>query len=471
LYFEPLTLEATLEVLERERPYGVVVQFGGQTPLNLTAALARAGAPILGTSPASIDMAESRERFGALLKRLRIPVPAYGIARNVREALVLGRRIGYPVMVRPSYVLGGRAMEAVYDDESLKEYVGRAVGVSEHPAILIDRFLSDATEVDVDAVCDGKDVFIGGIMEHIEEAGIHSGDSACTLPTHSLTPDQLARIADYTRRLALGLKTVGLINIQFALKDNVVYVLEANPRASRTVPFVSKATGIPLAKLAARVIVGTPLKRLLPKELWSGPAPSLPYTATKEVVLPFLKFRGVDPTLGPEMKSTGEVMGIDADFSRSFVKSQAASGMALPASGAVFISVRDEDKPQILPIGAALRQLGFTIHATKNTHVFFERHGIETKRVFKLGEGKPDVLDLLKQRNLSLVINTPSGKRSRSDGFAIRRTALELNIATITNIRSCQAAIHGIAVLREAPLGVKSLQEHHERLSYKTTLN
>ncbi|MBI5201224.1 MAG: carbamoyl phosphate synthase large subunit, partial [Elusimicrobia bacterium] len=444
---------------------------GGQTPLNLTMALHKAGVPILGTQAASIDMAESRERFGALLKRIKVPAPAYGIAKTVRDSLRLAHKIGYPVMVRPSYVLGGRAMVACYDDDSLKEYMQKAIAASSHPAILIDRFLSDATEVDVDAICDGKDVFIGGIMEHIEEAGIHSGDSACTLPTHSLTPDHLARITDYTRRMALGLKTVGLINIQYAIKDNVVYVLEANPRASRTTPFVSKATALPLAKIAARVMTGTPLKRLIPKELWKTMTPSLPYTATKEVVLPFLKFRGVDPTLGPEMKSTGEVMGIDSDFPRSFIKSQAATGMALPTSGAVFISVRDEDKPDILPIAAALRQLGFTIHATKNTHHFFERHGIETKKVFKLGEGKPDVVDLLKQRNLSLVINTPSGKRSRSDGYSIRRTALELNIPAITNIHSCQAAIHGIAVLREAPMGVRSLQEHHARLSYKPVSN
>ncbi len=467
LYFEPLTLEDVLEVLDFERPEGVIVQFGGQTPLNLTQGLHRAGIRILGTSSASIDMAESRERFGALLKRLRIPAPAYGIAGGVRHALRIARRIGYPVMVRPSYVLGGRAMETVYDEASLKQYVLRAAKASEHPALLIDRFLSDATEVDVDAVCDGKNVFIGGIMEHIEEAGIHSGDSACTIPAHSLTPEQLERISDYTHRLARALKVVGLLNIQFAVKDNVVYVLEANPRASRTVPFVSKATGLPLAKIAARVMAGASLKGLLPKELLGHKIPPLPYTATKEVVLPFIKFRGVDPMLGPEMKSTGEVMGIDLDFSRSFAKGQLASGMSLPVSGAVFISVRDQDKPEILPVATALRQFGFTIHATKNTHRFFERHGIEAKHVYKLGEGKPDAIDLLKQRSLSLVINTPSGKRSHSDGFAIRRTALELNIPTITNIHSCQAALGAVAVLRQAPLQVCALQDYHKRLAYK----
>ncbi|MCX5787530.1 MAG: carbamoyl-phosphate synthase large subunit [Elusimicrobia bacterium] len=465
LYFEPLTLEDVLEVLHREKPYGVIVQFGGQTPLNLALGLEKEGIPILGTQPSSIDMAESRERFGALLKRLRVPAPAWGIAKTVKAARALARRIGFPVMVRPSYVLGGRAMQAVYDDDALKEYVGRAFQACEHPALLIDRFLSDATEVDVDAVCDGVDVFIGGVMEHIEEAGIHSGDSACTLPAHSLTPDQLARIEECTKKLALGTRTVGLINVQYAIKDNVVYVLEANPRAARTVPFVSKATAVPLAKIAARVMTGTRLKKLIPKALWGSPQP-LPYTATKGVVLPFIKFRGVDPTLGPEMKSTGEVMGIDADFARSFSKSQSATGMALPTSGSVFISVRDEDKGEVLAVGAALGQLGFTVFATKNTHAFFGRHGIETKPVFKLGEGKPDVIDLLKQRNISLVINTPSGQRARSDGYRIRRTALELNIPTITNIHSCQAAVHAIAVLRESPLTVKSLQEHHERLGY-----
>jgi carbamoyl-phosphate synthase large subunit len=466
LYFEPLTLENVLEVLEVEKPMGVIVQFGGQTPLNLTLPLDKVGVKILGTPPSSIDAAEDRKRFGALLRRLGIPAPAWGIANSVAEALRAARHIGYPVMVRPSYVLGGRAMEVVYDDDGIRQYVTRAMRSSEHPSILIDRFLSDAPEVDVDALCDGTEVFIGGIMEHIEEAGIHSGDSACTLPPHSLTPDQIARITDYTKRMALGLKVKGLINIQYAIKDNVVYVLEANPRASRTVPFVSKATGIPLAKIAARVMVGEKLSKLLPKSLRKLGVPPVPYVSTKEVVLPFIKFPGVDPTLGPEMKSTGEVMGIDSDFVRSFIKSQAAAGTALPTSGSVFLSVRDEDKPEILAIASALKQYGLSLIATKNTQEFLARHSIEAKRIFKIGEGKPDVVDLIKQRTLSLIINSPSGRRSRNDGYEIRRTALELGVNCITNIHSAKAVIQGIGVLRESSLGVVSLQEHHEKLPY-----
>ncbi|HAM35457.1 MAG TPA: carbamoyl phosphate synthase large subunit [Elusimicrobia bacterium] len=466
LYFEPLTLEDTLEVLDLERPSGVIVQFGGQTPLNLTLPLARAGVKILGTPPSAIDAAEDRRRFGALLKRLGVPAPAHGIAASAVEALRIARRIGYPVMARPSYVLGGRSMEIVYDEAGLRRYAGRILRPNAHPSLLIDRFLCDAAEVDVDAVCDGQEVYIGGVMEHIEEAGIHSGDSSCTLPPHSLTPEQIETVLDYTRRLARGLRVRGLINIQFAIKDNVVYVLEANPRASRTVPFISKATGVPLAKLAARVMVGAKLKSLLPRALRTGRPPALPYAAMKEVVLPFNRFPGVDPRLGPEMKSTGEVMGIDRDFPRAFIKSQAAAGTALPVSGAVFISVRDEDKSAVLPIASALRQMGFALHATKGTHAHLERHGISTKRVFKIGEGKPDPVDLLRQRAVTLVINTPSGGRAQQDGFAIRRTSLDLGVTCITNLNDCRVAVHGIGLLRESKLEVKSLQEHHGGLSY-----
>ncbi len=469
LYFEPLTLEDTLEIIAVEKPMGVIVQFGGQTPLNLAVQLENAGVPILGTLPAAIDMAEDRRLFGAALKKLKILSPESGIAASADQALKIARRIGYPVMVRPSYVLGGRMMEVVYDDPSLVDYVGRALKAATHPSLLIDRFLADATEVDVDAICDGKDVWVAGIMEHIEEAGIHSGDSACTLPPHSLSPSVLLTIRENTRKLALHLKVRGLMNVQYAVKDGAVYILEANPRASRTVPFVSKATGLPIARIATWVMMGKPLKKLLAPAVLRGEVEP-PYTATKEAVMPFIKFPGVDPKLGPEMKSTGEVMGLDSDFPRSFAKSQEAAGMLLPTSGSVFVSVRDEDKAQIVPMARSLRQLGFTLVATRSTADFLTRHGLDTTRVAKVGEGKPDVVDLMKQRTLSLVINTPSGKRSRADGYAIRRTALELNIPCITNLHSAGAAVHAISVLQGASMGVKSLQAHYETLPYKVDL-
>ncbi len=464
LYFEPLTLEDVLEIVAVEKPDGVIVQFGGQTPLNLAVALEKAGVPILGTKPVDIDKAEDRKLFGAILDKLKILAPESGIARSAEQAVRIARRVGYPVMVRPSYVLGGRAMEIVYDDASLTDYVERARKASAHPALLIDRFLADAAELDVDAVCDGKDVWIAGVMEHIEEAGVHSGDSACTLPPHSLAPSVLHTVREHTRRLALALKVRGLINIQYAVKDGAVYVLEANPRASRTVPFVSKAAGLPVARIATWVMMGRPLKKLVPAAALKGAVP--PYAATKEAVLPFIKFPGVDPRLGPEMKSTGEVMGLDADFPRSFAKSQQAAGLTLPTSGAVFVSVQDEDKPEILHVARALRQMGFTLVATRNTADFLGRHGLLAERVAKIGEGKPDVVDLLKQRNLSLVINTPSGKRSRADGYQIRRTALELDIPCITNIRSVNAAVHAISVLQGASMSVKPLQDYYKSLPY-----
>ncbi len=464
LYFEPLTLEDVLEIVEVEKPAGVIVQFGGQTPLNLAVALEKAGVPILGTKPSAIDIAEDRRLFGAALKKLKILAPESGIAQNDAQALKIAKRIGYPVMVRPSYVLGGRAMEVIYDDASLSDYIARTVKPGSHPSLLIDRFLADAAELDVDAVCDGTDVWISGVMEHIEEAGIHSGDSACTLPPHSLPPAVLATVREHTKKLALHLKVRGLINIQYAVKDGVVYVLEANPRASRTVPFVSKAAGLPVARIATWVMMGKKLKSLVPAAALKGAVP--PYTATKEAVLPFIKFPGVDPRLGPEMKSTGEVMGLDADFPRSFAKSQQAAGLTLPTTGSVFISVRDEDKSEILHVSRALRQMGFTLVATRNTADFLGRHGMPSERVAKIGEGKPDVVDLLKQRSLSLVINTPSGKRARADGYAIRRHALELDIPCITNIRSVNAAVHAISVLQGATMGVKPLQDYYESLPY-----
>ncbi|MDE2236416.1 MAG: carbamoyl-phosphate synthase large subunit [Elusimicrobia bacterium] len=472
LYFEPLTFENVMDIVERERPLGVIVQFGGQTPLNLAAALEKAGVPILGTQVRSIDIAEDRRRFGAALRELGIPAPENGIARDLRRALALARSIGYPVMARPSYVLGGRNMQIIYDDSGLRDYMERqraSRGRAErHPSLLIDRFLADATEVDVDAVCDGKDVFIAGVMEHIEEAGIHSGDSACTLPPHSLGQAALETIRRHTTALALKLEVRGLINIQFAVKDGAVYILEANPRASRTVPFVSKASGLPVARIATWVMMGKKLKSLVPAAALKGAVP--PYTATKEAVMPFIKFPGVDPRLGPEMKSTGEVMGLDADFPRSFAKSQEAAGLSLPTSGSVFLSVRDDDKSEILHVARALRQMGFTLVATRNTADFLGRHGMPAERVAKIGEGKPDVVDLLKQRGLSLVINTPSGKRARADGFSIRRSALELDIPCITNIRSVNAAVHAISVLQGATMTVMPLQDRYKSLPYPTAL-
>ncbi|HEX4046658.1 MAG TPA: carbamoyl-phosphate synthase large subunit, partial [Elusimicrobiota bacterium] len=468
LYFEPLTLEDVLEIVDAEKPAAVIVQFGGQTPLNLAVALEKAGVTILGTKPAAIDMAEDRRLFGAALKKLKIAAPESGIARDAASALKIAKRIGYPVMVRPSYVLGGRAMEVIYDDASLVDYLERTVKPGSHPSLLIDRFLADAAELDVDAVCDGKDVWISGVMEHIEEAGIHSGDSACTLPPHSLSPAILATVREHTRKLTLHLKVLGLINIQYAVKDGVVYVLEANPRASRTVPFVSKAAGLPVARIATWVMMGKKLKGLVPAAALKGAVP--PYTATKEAVMPFIKFPGVDPRLGPEMKSTGEVMGLDADFPRSFAKSQEAAGLSLPTSGSVFLSVRDDDKAEILHVARALRQMGFTLVATRNTADFLGRHGMPAERVAKIGEGKPDVVDLLKQRGLSLVINTPSGKRARADGYSIRRSALELDIPCITNIRSVNAAVHAISVLQTATMSVMPLQDRYKSLPYAADL-
>jgi len=468
LYFEPLTLEDVLEIVDVEKPAAVIVQFGGQTPLNLAVALEKAGVTILGTKPEAIDVAEDRRLFGAALKKLAILAPESGIAKDEASALKIARRIGYPVMVRPSYVLGGRAMEVIYDDASMSDYIARTLKPGAHPSLLIDRFLADAAELDVDAVCDGKDVWISGVMEHIEEAGIHSGDSACTLPPHSLSPAILATVREQTRKLALHLKVRGLINIQYAVKDGAVYVLEANPRASRTVPFVSKAAGLPVARIATWVMMGKKLKSLVPAAALKGAVP--PYTATKEAVMPFIKFPGVDPRLGPEMKSTGEVMGLDADFPRSFAKSQEAAGLSLPTSGSVFLSVRDDDKSEILHVARALRQMGFTLVATRNTADFLGRHGMPAERVAKIGEGKPDVVDLLKQRSLSLVINTPSGKRARADGFSIRRSALELDIPCITNIRSVNAAVHAISVLQGAAIAVKPLQEHYKSLPYPVDL-
>ncbi|MCC6013592.1 MAG: carbamoyl-phosphate synthase large subunit [Candidatus Verstraetearchaeota archaeon] len=457
LYFEPITVEDVMNIYENEKPEGILVQFGGQTPLNIAKELEEHDAKILGTSVDSIDIAEDRERFSKLMKELGIPQPDHGIARSLEEAIEVARKIGYPVLIRPSYVLGGRAMEIIYDEEMLKERITEAFDVSPEKPILIDKFLDHAIEVEVDALCDGEDVFIGGIMEHIEEAGVHSGDSACVLPPISLPKEIIDKIIEYTRKIALALKVIGLINIQYAVKNNTVYVLEANPRASRTVPFVSKATGIPLAKIAAKLIIGKKLKELGLKE---NIFPK--HISVKESVFPFSKLPGVDPVLGPEMKSTGEVMGIDYDFGLAYYKAELAAGMRLPTKGSILISVRDEDKPAIVNIAREFEKLGFKIYATSGTAKFLKAHGVNAEVVLKVSEGRPNVIDMMINQKFDLIINTPSGKRGKTDGYLIRRTAVERNIPYITTIPGALAALNAIKAIRNGKLTVKSLKEYYD---------
>ncbi len=462
LYFEPLTLEDVMNILDREQPEGVIVQFGGQTPLKLAVPLERAGVPIWGTSSDAIDRAEDRERFRQLLTRLGLNQALSGTAISVTEATRIAKRVGYPVLVRPSYVLGGRAMDIVYDDASLFDYMERAVQASpEHP-VLIDKFLEDAIEMDVDAIADGRRVVIGGIMEHIEEAGIHSGDSACSLPPRSVPDKILDEIREQTTALALDLQVVGLINVQFAVKNSTVYVLEVNPRASRTVPFVSKATGVPLAKLATKVMAGMTLEELgLTRE------PVVHHVAVKEAVLPFVKFPGVDAILGPEMKSTGEVMGIDRDFGRAFAKSQIAASGTLPLEGTVFLSVRDPDKPHLPPLGQAFAELGFHILATTGTARCLQDAGIPAERVYKVTEGvRPHIVDRMKNGEVVLVVNTPEGRASRLDSYSIRRTAITQGIPCFTTMAAANAAVEGIRALKTEGLQVKALQEYNGGVSH-----
>jgi len=457
LYFEPLTREDVLNIVEQERPEGVIVQFGGQTPLNIAVPLAEAGVPILGTSPDSIDMAEDRDRFQAMLRKLGILQPENGIATNAQEAIEVAEQIGYPVIVRPSFVLGGRAMEIVYDRGDLDYYIKSAVEVSPGKPVLIDRFLEDAIEVDVDAISDGHVTIIGGIMEHIEEAGIHSGDSACVLPPISLDADTLEQIKNYTKAIAKELKVVGLMNIQYAIKNKVVYVLEVNPRASRTIPFVSKAIGVPLARVATKVIMGKSLRELgLRKEI----VPT--HISVKESVFPFAKFPGVDTILGPEMKSTGEVMGIDRSFGLAFAKSQLAAGQRLPTSGTVFISVKDEDKMGLLEVAFTFYDLGFNIVATRGTSKFLSKHGIKNKTVKKVGEGRPNIVDMIKNGEIDLVINTTSDKKAIEESFSIRRTALTFEIPYTTTLAGAKATALAIKEMGMGPMDVKSLQEYHK---------
>ncbi len=456
LYFEPLTREDTLSIIERERPDGIIVQLGGQTPLKLAIPLEKKGARILGTSPESIDLAEDRERFRDLIQRLGLTQPESGIARSEDEALRVASKIGYPVVVRPSYVLGGRAMEIVYTEESLKRYVRQAVEVSPNHPILVDEFLKDAIEVDVDALSDGKIVVIGGVLEHIEEAGVHSGDSAMVLPPFSIGQYLVDEIKRQTRELALALHVIGLVNIQFAVKNRDVYVLEVNPRASRTVPFVSKATGVPLAKIGAKLMAGKSLKEL------GFTAEVIPrHICVKESVFPFIRFPGVDTILGPEMKSTGEVMGIDKELKRAFAKAQIAAGTNLPLSGAAFISVKDEDKPRAVSIARNLQELGFGIMATEGTGRYFENQKISCKIVNKVIEGRPNIVDHLKNGEVQLVINTTFGEKEIAQSYSIRRTALVQNVPYYTTISGARAAVGAIEVLKKEGLDVRALQDYY----------
>lgn len=463
LYFEPLTLEDVLNICDHEKPYGVIVSFGGQTPLKIAKALEQNGVRILGTSPEGIDLAEDRERFGALLRKLKIPHPKYGTAYSVNNAVLVAENIGYPVLVRPSYVLGGRAMEICYNGDAVREYMKKAVDVSpEHP-VLIDRFLEDAFEFDVDAVSDGKDVLIGGVMEHIEEAGIHSGDSSCVIPPYMIPNSSLEEIKACTVRLAKALKVVGLINVQFASKDGVVQVLEVNPRASRTVPFVSKAIGIPLAKVAAKVMVGRTIEELGIKDFDFR---RIKHIAVKEAVFPFSKFPKVPIFLGPEMRSTGEVMGVSRTFGGAIAKAQMSAGNTLPIGGMVFISVNNSDKNEItLNIVRGFVKLGFSIIATEGTAQFLNENGIASERVFKVNEGRPNVVDLIKDGRIQLVVNTPLGEESRYDEYAIGWAAIENKVSFITTLSAAATAVKGIESQKEGNLTVNTIQEYHAALT------
>jgi carbamoyl-phosphate synthase large subunit len=454
LYFEPLTLEDVLHIIQREKPVGVIVQFGGQTPLKLAVPLEKEGVRILGTTPDSIDRAEDRKRFKELIEKLGLLQAESGTAVSCDEAVTAANCIGYPVMVRPSYVLGGRAMEIVYDEESVRNYMSRAVKASPERPVLVDKYLEDAVEIDVDAISDGNTVVVAGIMEHIEEAGVHSGDSACSLPPFSLSPDIIREIDKQSRTLALELGVVGLMNIQFAVKEGQVYVLEVNPRASRTVPFVSKAIGVPLAKLASRVMAGKTLAQLgFTKEV------SIKHIAVKEAVFPFAKFPGVDTLLGPEMKSTGEVMGIDTDFGMSFAKSQIAAGNPMPVSGRVFLSVKDKDKAGLLEVAQGLEKAGFTIVATRGTADYLRTRGITVETVNKVTEGRPHIVDQITDMQIDLVINTVHGAQSQKDSYSIRRTTLIKGVPYFTTISAAKAAVRGISAIKTRSLQVKSIQE------------
>jgi len=488
LFFEPLTLEDVLHIYEREKCWGAIAQFGGQTPLNLALGLQKNGVNIIGTSPQSIEVAEDRKLFAAMLHKLNIPQPPNGIATNESEALAVAKTLGYPILVRPSFVLGGRAMQIVYSDGELQHYMRFAVEASPERPVLVDKFLEDATEVDVDCISDvgqfdlplpggegrgeGKSngrppkaneqgtIIIGGMLEHIEFAGVHSGDAAMVLPPHTLSQKVIQVIREYTHAMARELKVIGLMNVQYAVKGETVYVLEVNPRASRTVPFVSKAIGVPLAKLAAKLMAGKTLKQLgLTQEIWPK------YWAVKESVFPFNRFQGQDILLSPEMRSTGEVMGLDADLGIAYAKSQMAAGGPLPSRGRVFLSVSDAHKSEAPEVGKLYADLGFELVATGGTAAVLEKAGLKVRRIFKLAEGRPNALDLLKNRELQLVINTPAGQTPRADEVRIRTTAVYTGTPIMTTISGAKAAALGIAALRKNGYNVRTLQEHHKEIT------
>jgi len=459
LYFEPLTVEDVLSIYRKEKPEGVIVQFGGQTPLNLARELAEAGVPILGTSPETIDLAEDRDRFCRIMRRLGIPQPASGMAASVEEALKIAEEIGYPLMVRPSYVLGGRGMEIVHDDQMLKRYLTVAVEeVTPERPVLIDKFLDNAIETEADAIADGVNAFVPAVMEHIELAGIHSGDSACVIPPISIPPKHIDTIREYTRRIAIELKVVGLMNIQYAIQHDTVYVLEANPRASRTVPIVSKVCGLSMARIATQIILGKTLADLNLREI------RIPYFGVKEAVFPFNMFPEVDPVLGPEMRSTGEVLGMARSFGRAFFKAQEAAQAVLPLEGTVLFTIADRDKPAALEPVRRFRELGFTIMATDGTHQFLKERGIETQAVSKLGSSRPNLLDAIKSGQIHLLVNTPSGKKGSADSLNIRKAAIKYKITYITTTAAAIAAAKGIAAIREGEAKVRSLQSYHGEL-------
>ena len=456
LYFEPLTLEDVLNIYEREKADAVIVQFGGQTPLNLAAGLEGNGCNIIGTQPRSIEMAEDRKHFSAMLDKLGLRQTQGGTATNEQEAVDVAARIGYPVLVRPSFVLGGRAMEIVHDEADLRRYIRTAVEASPERPVLVDRFLEDATEVDVDCISDGEICVIGGVMEHIEQAGIHSGDSACVIPSFSLSPQVLETIKSATKAMAIELQVRGLMNVQFAVKDEVVYILEVNPRASRTAPFVSKATGVPLAKLAAKVMAGKTLRELgFTEEV----IPS--YYSVKEAVFPFIKFPGIDIILGPEMRSTGEVMGIDPDLGIAYAKSQMSAQPALPLKGDVFISVKDSDKPAALEVAKDLVELGLKVHASTGTASYFAKNGLKVPVMLKIREGRPNVVDSIKNGQVKFILNTPNGAVPREDEVAIRSAATAARVPTMTTLRAARASVQAIRAMLKHGYSVKSLQEYH----------